>query len=172
MVLSPGAVDQTDASAGVTGKVNHAIFGGYREHSALPILRLITVMSILAVAAGCAHWYKADETLDPLDAWLGWRDRALVMRWGAPDELYEMKGGNRILTWRRSRSEQQGGALYTATETRFVDGRKVLVPITRQKPAVTVRLHCTTNIEIDDKGYVVDFDYSGNDCGDYPAPPE
>lgn len=131
---------------------------------------------LLSMTAGCAHWYedeRAEAEGDPLYAWLGEHDETLVMRWGAPDAAYALENGERILTWRRSRTEREGGESYTVEEKRRIDGKEVMVPVTHQEPVRIVRYHCTTNIKLDRDGYVIAYDREGNDCDFHPpAPPE
>lgn len=126
----------------------------------------------LLAAAGCAAPYGEIVPPDPLEDWIGKSERALVLKWGAPDAVYDMKEGGRILTWRRSRTESQGGALYTVTETQVIDGKTVVVPLTREAPTITWRYHCTASFELDYDGYVVDYTAEGNDCGSSPLPEE
>lgn len=111
-----------------------------------------------------------DGTAAGLDDWIGMSDRKLVLKWGAPDAVYDMKDGNRVLTWRRGRTERQGGEVYTVTETQIVDGKKVVVPITRQTPVTTVRYVCVTSFEVDRDGYIVGQTAEGNDCLEQPRP--
>lgn len=121
-------------------------------------------------AAGCTGPEDVAEEDDALDHWYDKSERALVLKLGAPDAVYEMKDGSRILTWRRSRTENQGGEISTIPETRIVDGEKVVVPITRQTPITTRRFTCTTSFEIDPDGYVVGYTAEGNDCVAPPPP--
>lgn len=133
--------------------------------------RILVPMLCALAAAGCAHWYEDAEGPDPLEGWIGLPDRKLVMKLGAPDAVYEMQDGRRILTWRHNRTEERGGETYMATEMRLVDGKQKAVPVTRRTPVTTVRYECQMNFELDTKGYVVDFETEGNDCAP-PAPPE
>lgn len=138
-------------------------------------IRLAAAALIATLPTGCARWYedrddKADR--DPLYAWLDEKDETLVMRWGAPDAAYELKEGGRVLTWRRERIERQGGEIFTVNESRIVNGKTVLAPVTQQKPFVNVRLHCTTSMKLDADGYVVGYDRDGNDCNYYLPPPD
>jgi len=121
-------------------------------------------------ASGCAQQDEGADELAALDDWIGESDRVLVLKWGAPDAVYDMKDGGRILTWRRSRVENQGGELSTVTETRIVDGKEVVVPVTRQAPVTTLRYECVTSFEIDPDGYIVRQTAEGNDCLDQPQP--
>ncbi len=136
--------------------------------------RTVAILSgflLVLAAAGCGGPDDGgDEPAAGLDDWIGMTDRKLALKWGAPDAVYDMRNGNRILTWRRSRTERQGGELYTVTETRVVDGEKVVVPITRQTPVTTLRYACVTNFEIDRDGYIVGHTVEGNDCLDQPRP--
>jgi len=130
---------------------------------------LIPMLCALAMA-GCTRWYEEAEDPDPLEEWIGISDQRLVLQLGAPDGVYEMKDGRRILTWRNSRTEKHGGEAYTVTETRLVDGRQALVPVTRQMPVTTVRHECQMSFELDPNGFVVNYRAKGNDCTMPPAP--
>jgi len=133
-----------------------------------PVLSAVLVMM---AAAGCAvpDEYDASAATE-LDDWIGESDRVLVLKWGAPDAVYDTRDGGRVLTWRRNRTEHRGGELYTVTETQLIDGKKVIVPITRQKPVITWRYECVTSFEIDPDGYVVGHTEEGNDCVGQPQP--
>lgn len=105
-----------------------------------------------------------------MDDWFGFPDSDLVLKFGAPDGIYPMQDGGRILTWRQSRTETQGGEIYTVTETHSVNGKDVPVPVTRQKPAITWRYHCIVNFVVDPDGYIVGHTEQGNDCVGLPLP--
>lgn len=131
---------------------------------------------IVLFAAGCAapndgDLQYDDATAETLEDWIGVSDRDVVLSLGAPDAVYQMQGGGRILTWRTSRTEDRAGEIYTVTETQTVDGTQVAVPVTRQKPTITWRYECVLNIEIDAGGHVVGYTREGNDCT-VPAPPD
>jgi hypothetical protein len=137
------------------------------------IFRTIGILSgflLILAATGCGGQDDVAAEATELDDWIGESDRALVLKWGAPDAVYDMKDGSRILTWRRVRTEEQGGEIYTVTETQVVDGESVLVPITRQTPVITWRYECVVNLEIDRYGYVVGLTTEGNDCIAQPQP--
>jgi len=128
-------------------------------------LRLVAVMLILATVAGCARWDRHEP--HRLDAWIGTSERKLVLAAGAPDAVHDLKGGGRILTWRRSYSERQGGGITTVTETRIVDGQTVVVPVTRQEPTFEFHYECTASFAVDAKGNVRDHKMRGNDCDSF-----
>lgn len=119
-------------------------------------------MLITATTAGCVRWER-DEP-HRLDAWIGERERKLVLAAGAPDAVHELKDGSRILTWRRDHTERQGGEIITVTETRTVGGQTVLVPVTRQEPSFEFHYECTASFEIDAEGFVDAHETHGNDC--------
>ena len=133
-----------------------------RERSALPNLRLVAVILILAIATGCVRWDRREP--HRLDAWIGKSERKLVLAAGAPDAVHDLKGGSRILTWRRSYSERQDGQITTETETRIVDGQTVIVPVTRQEPSFEFHYDCTASFEVNAKGIVRAHEMHGNDC--------
>lgn len=135
------------------------------EHSALPILRLLAATLILTLAAGCGGRDQPEP--HRLDVWIDAPERELVMAAGAPDAIHELEGGNRILTWRRSRMERVSGEITTETETRIVNGQTVLVPVTRQEPSIEILYECTASFEIDAERYVIDFVLNGNACDDF-----
>lgn len=119
-----------------------------------------TVVALLALAS-CAAGKSYDEQLQQ---WIGAPERELVSTWGAPDSVYSMDDGSRILTWRRSRTEYRPGQIYTILETHIIDGTKQVVPITRQDPGYTATFECTTNFTVGPDGTVQRYTYSGNDC--------
>ena len=139
---------------------------------------LILIGTLLLLAAGgCAvpddygdYRDQGDDAAAALEDWIGLSDHDLVLKLGAPDAVYQMRDESRILTWRRSRTESQGGEIYTVTETRTVDGEKVVIPVTRQAPVTTTRYECVLNIEVDADGYVVGYTAEGNDCIVQPPP--
>ncbi len=134
-------------------------------------LRLLPLLCATALAAaGCGASEDYVDAPVGLDEWIGASERELVLKLGAPDAVYEMKGGGRILTWRRSDTERQGGDVYTVTETHMVDGQKVMVPVTRQAPVITWKANCVASFEVDADGYVVGHTAQGNDCGALPLP--
>lgn len=124
------------------------------------VLAMSFVVTMVAACGG------SDEPYDdsPLYDWVGLSERALVLKWGAPDTVYTLQEGNRVLTWRHSRAEKVGGGVYTVMESRTVDGKQAMVPITRQAPVTTRQLECMTNMEIDPDGYVMGYKSEGNDC--------
>jgi len=136
--------------------------------------RIVTGALFLLAAAGCVvpqdRYGQEDETTAALEEWIGELDRDLVFKWGAPDAVYQMQDGGRILTWRRSRTESTGGELYTETETRTIDGEDVGIPVTRRTPIVTTRYECVMSVELDVDGYVVAYTTEGNDCTAPPLP--
>ena len=132
----------------------------------MPNMRLVAVMLILVVLAGCARWENRREP-HRLDAWIGKSERKLVLAAGAPDAVHELKDGSRILTWRRSYSEQQGGEITTVTETRVVDGQTVVLPVTRQEPTFEFHYECTVSFEVNAKGVVRAHNMRGNDCDSF-----
>ena len=131
----------------------------------MPSLRLIAVMLILATVAGCARWNRPEP--HRLDAWIGKSERKLVLAAGAPDSVHELKDASRILTWRRRHTERRVGAITTVTETRIVEGQKVLVPVTRQEPTFEFQYECTASFEIDAEGVVRAHKMHGNDCDSF-----
>lgn len=133
---------------------------------------VFSVFISVLLATACSGPNEQDEQArSALDDWYDQPERALVRKLGAPDAVYDLTGGGRILTWRRSRTETQGGELYTIPETRIVDGEELVVPITRQEPMRTLRFECVMNFELDEEGYVVGYTAQGNDCA-LPPPPE
>ena len=128
----------------------------------MPMLRLVAVMLILAAIVGCVRWDRPER--HRLDAWIGKKERKLVLAAGAPDAVHEMKGGRRILTWRRQHTESQGGEITTETETRIVNGQTVIVPVTRQAPTFEFHYDCVASFEIDADGIVRAHNVKGNDC--------
>ncbi len=136
-------------------------------------VRTIGIVSgfLLALAAaGCSGADDNAEESEVLDEWYDESERILVLKLGAPDSVYEMKDGGRILTWRHVRTVNQGGEIHTAPETRIVDGEKVVVPIISQTPIVTQRYECMISFELDSEGYVVGYTAQGNDCVAPPPP--
>lgn len=127
-------------------------------------LVLTALLSLLSAAACGGSDERAGEAASPLDDWYDQPERTLVRKLGAPDAVYDLTGGGRILTWRRSRTETEGGELYTIPETQIVDGEKLVVPVTRQEPIRTVRYECVMSFELDQEGYIVGFTAEGNDC--------
>lgn len=132
----------------------------------MPIMRLFAVMTILAAMAGCARWENRREP-HRLDVWIGKSELNLVLAAGAPDAVHELKGGSRILTWRRSYSEQQGGEITTENETRIVDGQTIISPVSRQAPTFEFHYECTASFEVDGKGIVRAHNMRGNDCDSF-----
>ncbi len=132
----------------------------------MPILRLVAVMLIFAIVAGCARWGDRREP-HRLDAWIGKKERKLVLAAGAPDAVHELKDGSSILTWRRNHTESQGGETITETETRIVNGQTVLVPVTRQEPTFEFHYECTASFEVDARGIVRAHNLEGNDCDSF-----
>lgn len=131
----------------------------------MPILRLVAIILILAAIAGCARWERRES--HRLDAWVGKKERKLVLAVGAPDAVHELKNGSRILTWRRAHTESQGGEVTTETETRIVEGQTVIVPVTRQAPTFEFHYECMVNFEIDATGIVRRHNMQGNDCDNF-----
>lgn len=131
----------------------------------MPTLRLVAVMIILAVAAGCARWDRREP--HRLDDWIGGSERKLVLAAGAPDAVHDLMNGGRILTWRRAYSEKRGGEITTVTETRVLDGQTVIVPVTRQEPTFEFHYECTVSFEIDVEGIVQGHEMHGNDCDSF-----
>lgn len=128
--------------------------------------RVAAAMMILVVAAGCARWRDRPEP-HRLDAWIGREEGQLVLAAGAPDAVHPLQDGSRILTWRRSHTERQGGEITTVTETRTVEGKTVVLPVTRQEPIFEFHYECTASFEIDAKGIVRAHDMRGNDCDNF-----
>ena len=135
------------------------------EYPALSIMRLVAVILILAIVAGCARRDRRQP--HRLDTWIGGSERRLVLAAGAPDAVHELKGGRRILTWRRNYSEQRGGEKTTVTETRVVDGQTVVVPVTHQEATFEFRYECTASFEVDATGTVRAHKMNGNDCDSF-----
>lgn len=135
---------------------------------------LVAILTVVS-AAGCGSSGNvsfADDTtaIDAANDWIGMTDRTLVLKLGAPDTVYQLQNGSRILTWRSTRTENRGGEVYTVTETQTVNGEQVVVPVTSQKPSITWRYTCVLNIEVDREGYVVGHTMEGNDCSVQPPP--
>lgn len=131
----------------------------------MPYLRLVAVILILAIASGCVRRDRGQP--HRLDTWIGESERRLVLAAGAPDGVYELKGGRRILTWRRAYSEQRGGEKTTVSESRIVDGQTVIVPVTRQEPTFEFHYECTASFEVDSTGTVRAHKMHGNDCDSF-----
>jgi hypothetical protein len=130
---------------------------------------IVSSFLLALAAAGCSGADDNAEESEVLDDWYDESERILVLKLGAPDSVYEMKDGGRILTWRRVRTENRGGEIHTVPETRIVDGEKVVVPIISQTPIVTQRYECLISFELDSDGYVIGYTAQGNDC--IPPPP-
>lgn len=131
----------------------------------MPDHRPIAVLLILLVATGCGRWDRREP--HRLDAWIGERERKLVLAAGAPDAVYDLKDGGRVLTWRRQHAERQGGETVTETETRTVNGQTAIVPVTRQEPIFEFHYECIASFEIDAKGIVRGYSLRGNDCDSF-----
>lgn len=127
--------------------------------------KLVVPLSVLMAVFAVAGCVRREETADDtLEYWIGASDRELVLEWGAPDSVYEFDGERRILTWRRKYTIQQEGVSYVIDETRIVNGRRVVVPVTRTEPGPVQHFECMTNFEIDARGFVVDFTRKGEGC--------
>ncbi len=131
----------------------------------MPMLRLVAVMLIFAAITGCTRRDRGEGSR--LDAWIGKTEAKLVLAAGAPDAVHELKAGRRILTWHRRHTESQGGEITTENETRIVDGKTVITPVTRQAPKFEFLYECTASFEIDTKGIVRAHNMQGNDCDSF-----
>lgn len=122
--------------------------------------RLIPAIILSLLAAGCASGETtgraADDErrktrIDGLEGWIGASDRELVLTWGAPDAIYELADGSRVLTWRRV---FMGPA---------IDGRPAAAG------TQPIRYECVTNIDIGPGGAIRNYAVQGNGC---PREPE
>lgn len=120
---------------------------------------------ILVTLSGCARWERRE--VHRLDVWIGESERKLVLAAGAPTAVHDLADGSRILTWRQQHSERQGGEMVTESQTRIIDGKTVIVPVTRQEPLFEFHYECTANFEIDGKGIVRAHHLQGNDCDNF-----
>lgn len=119
--------------------------------------RFIATAVAMLTVAGCV---SGDESRGlGLDGWVGATDRELVLSWGAPDAVYQLADGSRVLTWRSVHIEAAGD--YTAARSGVADGQSVA-------PA-PVRYECITNIEVGPLGDIRDYVLQGNGC---PRQPE
>lgn len=128
-------------------------------------VRPVAAGLILVAIAGCARWERREP--HRLDAWIGGEERDLVLAAGAPNAVHTLQDGSRILTWRRSHTEQRHGEKTTVMEVRVMDGRTVLVPVTREQPGSDFRYECTASFEVDTQGIIRAHGLHGNDCDDF-----
>lgn len=131
----------------------------------MPARGLIIWVLIMVALSGCARWERRE--VHRLDVWIGESERKLVMAAGAPSAVHDLKDGGRILTWRQQHSERQGGETVTESQTRIIDGKTVIVPVTWQQPVFEFHYECTANFEIDGKGIVRAHHLQGNDCDNF-----
>lgn len=110
--------------------------------------RLVPLVFITVIAAACAG--SDDPASLGLDGWIGASDRELVLSWGAPDGVYQLADGSRVLTWRSVRIEPMD---------RYATGD---TPDSQQ--GAPVRYVCITNIEVGPLGDIRDYTIQGNGC--------
>lgn len=114
--------------------------------------RIIPAVILILFAAGCATGDDTNETPAlGLDGWIGATDRELVLSWGAPDAMYRLADGSRVLTWR---------SVYA--EPGIADGQPVTLPVR------SMRYECVTNIEVGPFGKIRDYALQGNGCPQRP----
>lgn len=127
--------------------------------------RIIPAAILILLTAGCATDYDTDETPAlGLDGWIGATDRELVLSWGAPDAMYQLADGSRVLTWRSVYTGPATG-IYEDARPGVADGQPV-TPFT--PPSRYARYECVTNIEVGPFGKVRDYALQGNGCPQQP----
>lgn len=120
--------------------------------------RLIPAIILILFVPGCATDGTTGQAADDadriampgLESWIGATDRELVLNWGAPDAIYELADGSRVLTWR---------SIFAGPAA------------TDDQPGATrpIRYECITNIDIGPDGTIRDYAVQGNGC---PGEPE
>lgn len=122
---------------------------------------LIPAIALLLFAGGCATYDDADETHAlGLDGWVGATDRELVLSWGAPDAMYQMADGSRVLTWRSVNTDATAG--HAAARPGIADGQPAI------SPGGLMRYECVTNIEVGPFGKIRGYALQGNGCPPRP----
>lgn len=122
---------------------------------------IIPALILVLFAGGCATYGETDETRAlGLDGWVGATDRELVLSWGAPDAMYQLADGSRILTWRSVNTGIAGE--YATAQPGVADGQPV---ISAGRP---LRYECVTNIEIGPFGKIRGYALQGNGCPPQP----
>ncbi len=103
---------------------------------------LCAIVSLLSL--GCAGQKKFEEKVN---SWVGADVNRMISSWGPPARSYQMPNGHTVYTWEWS---SQG---------------MVMVPI-YGGGMVAQQTHssCTENIEADEGGTVVTWQYQGNHC--------
>lgn len=112
-----------------------------------------------------------------MNSWIGKSEGELVSSWGAPQNVYTLSDGSRVLTYYRARNVQIGGYSYqqptTLTTTGNVYGSgggsatynaRTATYQTVTTPAQNIQMQCTVNWTITSSGVIQRWSSQGNDC--------
>ena len=121
--------------------------------------RLLAVFAALLLLA-CASEAKYQEKVD---AWIGAKEADLVAsEWGPPQNVYELQGGTRILTYSKTRPS---GAVYPTIGIggTFGGGGGGFLSTGVGGRTGGDERYCETNFTVED-GVITDVTFQGNDC--------
>lgn len=133
-------------------------------------MRGTPLIALALVLAACATREGYEARLNQL---IGQPADQLIQLWGPPERDYPLQNGNKVLSWRRSRTETTGGAVTyqdvvttesgTTSAGTTYEGRKVSqVPVVT--PVQSREVECRTNLTVDPAGIIRAWSFEGEDC--------
>jgi Sel1 repeat len=134
-------------------------------HSIIPTI----FVSLLSV--GCATTAGYEQMLQ---TWVGHSEDELISRWGAPQNVYTLNSGGKVLTYDNRRNVQIGGYTTTVPVTTYQNGTingdvnanynsTSTTYVQRTTPVQNINMVCITRFTIVN-GVVQSWAWQGNDC--------
>lgn len=120
------------------------------------VSRIAMALAALGLA-GCATQAKFEAKLN---TFVGSMEGDLVHQWGAPDSVYPMADGTKILTYRRAGQAFIPG-YQTATTT--VYGNTAYTQV-NGSPGMMIAQHCKIDWTVDSHGLISSWRWEGNAC--------
>lgn len=148
---------------------------GRRQTALQTRARTLAPVLALALVAGCATTAGYEQILN---SWIGSGESQLVAAWGPPDSFYVTPDGDRVLTYRRSRTVTGGGypISYPVTQDTYgtvtgADGSlgtfsgTTTTYVTQTTPVYSQTFRCITHFTVRKKtGQIATWRWRGNDC--------
>ena len=134
--------------------------------------KLLLLLVLVVFASGCATTAKYEAKLR---TWVGHSEDSLIASWGAPQSVYTMASGKRVIEYAQGTTVPIGGYTYTKPQTTYHSGMvggslysgTSTQYVTEQTPTYNMQVWCKTSFIMDSNGTIESWRWSGNNCVSY-----